>query len=138
VDGRLRVTSGAQPWHGAMAHDADGRPRVPVTTKSLARTIDTVGAILPVFADVPVAAVWAGLLDLTPDALPVIDRVDGADGLVVAAGFSGHGFGIGPVTGELAADLVLGRTPAHDLEPFRLARFATVADAEPAALTLHG
>ncbi len=138
VDGRLRVTSGAQPWHERLVAEADGRPRVPVTTRSLATTIETVSAVLPVFADVPVAAVWAGLLDLTPDALPVIDRVPDVDGLVVAAGFSGHGFGIGPVTGELVADLVTGTAPRLPLDAFRLDRFATPPDVAPAAATLHG
>lgn len=138
VDGRLRVTSGAQPWHGHMAGEPDGRPRVPVTTASLATTIATVSAILPVFADMPVAAVWAGLLDLTPDALPVIDRVGDVEGLVVAAGFSGHGFGIAPVTGELVADLVTGMAPRMPLDAFGLDRFAGARDAAPAAATLHG
>ena len=64
---------------------------------------------------------------MTPDFNPVISRVDGLDGLVVAAGFSGHGFKISPEVGRLVADLVLDgessvpETPASD---FRLSRFA--------------
>ena len=71
------------------------------------------------------------------DKLYAIDADTGLDGLVVAAGFSGHGFGIGPVTGEILADLALSRRPRFDLSPFRLSRFAGGRNA-PAELTLHG
>ena len=58
------------------------------------------------------AHLWGGLIDLTPDALPMIDRA-GPDGLVIGAGFSGHGFGIGPGAGHLIADVVTGATPIN-------------------------
>ncbi|RVT84584.1 FAD-binding oxidoreductase [Rhodobacteraceae bacterium CCMM004] len=70
---------------------------------------------------------WAGLIDTMPDLLPVIDRVAGLPGLVVATGLSGHGFGIGPAVGRVAADLALDRAPGHDLAAFRLSRFAAGA-----------
>ncbi|GAB4193842.1 MAG: FAD-binding oxidoreductase [Thalassobaculales bacterium] len=137
IDGRLRVTSGLQGWHGAM--DADGPlPAVHPTAASLAATIATVSAVLPALAAAPVARVWAGLIDLTPDALPVIERAPELDGLVIAAGFSGHGFGIAPATGRLLSELVLGETPHLPLDAFRRARFAAAAGQEQAALTLHG
>ncbi len=101
----------------------------------LAGLIGRVSAILPVLAETPVARIWGGLIDLTPDALPVLDRP--VDGLVVAAGFSGHGFGIGPVSGRLAAQLALRQHPDHGLSPFRLDRFARQAGTQ-AGLTLHG
>lgn len=66
---------------------------------------------------------WAGLIDVTPDAVPVISQVDAVPGLTIATGFSGHGFGIGPGAGRLAADLVSGETPVVDPAPFRLSRF---------------
>jgi sarcosine oxidase subunit beta len=96
-----------------------------------------VAGVLPAVAAAPISAVWGGLLDLTPDALPVIDRHPEFQNLVIAAGFSGHGFGIGPLTGPLAADLVLGREPAHPLAAFRLGRFAA-GIGPPATLALHG
>jgi glycine/D-amino acid oxidase-like deaminating enzyme len=70
-----------------------------------------------------VAERWAGVIDGTPDGLPVIDRDAGPDGLILATGFSGHGFGIGPGAGRLAADLVAGGDPLVDPRPFRLSRF---------------
>jgi glycine/D-amino acid oxidase-like deaminating enzyme len=66
---------------------------------------------------------WAGLMDVTPDAVPVIDQVGHMPGFFVATGFSGHGFGIGPGAGRLMADLVAGDPPVVDPTPFRLARF---------------
>lgn len=77
----------------------------------------------PVFEAAHVASAWAGYIDVTPDALPVISRVDALDGFYLASGFSGHGFGIGPAVGEAVADLVTGRPGAIDLDPFRLSRF---------------
>lgn len=79
---------------------------------------------LPAIGRLPVVQRWAGLIDVTPDAVPVISHVDALPGLVIATGFSGHGFGIGPGAGRLAADLATGNTPVVDPLPFRLARFA--------------
>ena len=67
---------------------------------------------------------WAGMIDVTPDEIPVLGPVDGLPGLFVATGFSGHGFGIGPAAGYVMAQLARGEQPVVDLAPFRLARFA--------------
>jgi glycine/D-amino acid oxidase-like deaminating enzyme len=64
------------------------------------------------------------LIDVTPDAVPVISKVDGLPGLVMATGFSGHGFGIGPGAGRLAADIAIGDEPVVDPTPFRFSRFS--------------
>ena len=79
---------------------------------------------LPSLADIPLEQAWAGMIDATPDIVPVMDRVEGLPGLFVATGFSGHGFGIGPGAGRLMADMVLGKTLGHDLKRFRLSRFS--------------
>lgn len=78
----------------------------------------------PVFADARIAQSWAGYIDVTPDAMPVMDAVPGIDGLYLASGFSGHGFGIGPAAGEAMAQLVTGVKPDIDLHPFRYGRYA--------------
>ena len=77
---------------------------------------------------------WAGLIDVTPDAVPVISPVDALPGFFVATGFSGHGFGIGPGAGRLMADLVAGDTPLVDPTPFRFARFSDGSNPRPFAL----
>jgi glycine/D-amino acid oxidase-like deaminating enzyme len=63
------------------------------------------------------------MIDATPDALPVISGIDQVPGFVIATGFSGHGFGIGPAAGRLCADLVTGASPIVDPAPFRFTRF---------------
>jgi glycine/D-amino acid oxidase-like deaminating enzyme len=79
--------------------------------------------LYPQFRDVPIVQEWAGYIDVTPDVLPYIGPAGAMPGLTVAAGFSGHGFGIGPGAGRLAADLATGQTPSVDPAPFRLSRF---------------
>jgi len=66
---------------------------------------------------------WAGMIDVTPDQVPILDESP-VPGLFVATGLSGHGFGIGPGIGRVMADLMLGRAPGHDLSRFRFARFS--------------
>ncbi len=90
----------------------------------LAEARDVLSRAFPVFAGLQVAESWAGLMDVTPDAVPVIDEVKRTPGFFIATGFSGHGFGIGPGAGRLMADLVTGDTPVVDPKPFRLDRFA--------------
>ena len=85
----------------------------------------------PGFAGMRVAESWAGLIDVTPDAVPVISPVAALPGLVLASGFSGHGFGIGPGAGRLAAELATGATPVVDPAPFRLSRFARAEAPRP-------
>jgi glycine/D-amino acid oxidase-like deaminating enzyme len=85
---------------------------------------DVLARAFPVFANLRVAESWAGLMDVTPDAVPVIDEVKRIPGFFIATGFSGHGFGIGPGAGRLMADLVAGDAPVVDPKPFRLDRFA--------------
>jgi glycine/D-amino acid oxidase-like deaminating enzyme len=82
-----------------------------------------IGKAFPAFANLQIEESWAGLMDVTPDAVPVIDQVSHMPGFFVATGFSGHGFGIGPGAGRLMADLVAGDHPVVDATPFRLARF---------------
>ena len=89
----------------------------------LAEARDVLARAFPVFQNLQVAESWAGLMDVTPDAVPVIDRVKRIPGFFIATGFSGHGFGIGPGAGRLMADLVAGDTPVVDPTPFRLDRF---------------
>jgi glycine/D-amino acid oxidase-like deaminating enzyme len=80
-------------------------------------------AAFPQLADVRSAERWAGAIDVLPDEIPALGPVPGIDGLLLATGFSGHGFGIGPAAGLVTAELAAGRTPAVDLGAFSAARF---------------
>ncbi len=76
----------------------------------------------PPAAGVPLVRSWAGFYDMTPDAHPIIGEV--AAGVYAACGFSGHGFMQAPAVGAAVAAELLGETPAVDLAPYRLDRFA--------------
>ncbi len=85
-------------------------------------------AAWPVFEKAVPRDSWAGMIDVTPDGIPVISAVPELPGLTVATGFSGHGFGIGPGAGRLIADLVTSAVPVVDPAPFRWSRFQGVRD----------
>ena len=135
VDGRLRFTSGGQAWAGDPALWTE-RALAP-SAADVQRVVERVAHVLPIAGRAPIARTWGGLIDMTPDALPVIDCLARPSGVIIAAGFSGHGFCLGPISGLLCADLALGRVPRHDLSAFRLGRFAGPASTT-AELTLHG
>ena len=80
--------------------------------------------LLPALEGAPVTAAWASYIDSTPDGIPAIGEVRELPGLVLAAGFSGHGFGIGPGAGHLIADLVTGTRPLVNPVPYRPERLA--------------
>jgi len=76
----------------------------------------------PIFDRAKIEEAWAGVIDVTPDSTPVIDRIETLRGLTVATGFSGHGFGTGPAAGHLAADLVSNTDPIVDPTTYRFDR----------------
>ncbi|WP_324765414.1 FAD-binding oxidoreductase (plasmid) [Sinorhizobium meliloti] len=94
----------------------------PPSRRTIAAILKRVTEQFPALAGVEVADSWGAYVDFTPDAVPVISPADGVKGLYLAAGGSGHGFGLGPGIGRLAADLVANDTPCVDPTPFRLSR----------------
>lgn len=95
--------------------------------KAADRMLDAIKAAYPAFRAATVEQYWAGQIDVLPDVIPSISPTEnvtnGVPGLFISTGFSGHGFGLGPGAGRLAADLVSGHTPIVDPAPFRLSRF---------------
>lgn len=98
------------------------------------KILDGVRGTFPQLADVKIDSAWGSLVDCSPDAVPVISKVDQIDGLVLAAGCSGHGFGMGPGIGFLAAQLVRNDAPCVDPTPFRLSRLVDGSKLELAAI----
>ena len=86
---------------------------------------------IPALAGTKFAQSWSGMIDVTPDVVPVMDAIAGLPGLFVATGFSGHGFGIGPGAGRAMARLVLNQSPEHDLSRFRFERFSDGSKIRP-------
>ena len=67
---------------------------------------------------------WSGLFTVTPDWHPVMDRVEGIEGLYLAIGFSGHGFKLSPMIGVVMSELITeGRATSIDISQLNLARF---------------
>ncbi|OYZ27325.1 MAG: D-amino-acid oxidase, partial [Novosphingobium sp. 16-62-11] len=91
--------------------------------KTISLTVERVSRLIPAVATAPVVASWAGFVDSTPDGVPVIGEIPAVPGMILAAGFSGHGFGIGPGAAHLVADIVTGNEPIVDPRPYRLSRF---------------
>jgi len=121
ANGAIRFIGASIPW-GEQHHTPTN---VGMTVQQMDAMVRNAIAILPRLTELRIEMVWGGLIDRTPDAIPVLDAVDGYSGLVVGAGFSGHGFGIGPISGEILANLATtGRDDRFDLTPFRLGRFA--------------
>jgi sarcosine oxidase subunit beta len=133
ADGRLRFTGGIRPWTGKEAGTFAESVQPPAD--AVASTISRGMEIIPMLASTPIAQVWGGLIDMSPDALPVLDRSQEIDGLVVAAGFSGHGFCLGPTTGQILCELATRGESSLPLDPFRLGRFTSTTAAKT---ELHG
>ena len=71
----------------------------------LALADDELRGLFPDLEDVRTVAQWGGYIESTPDALPVIGKVGSVTGLLVASGYSGHGFGTGPIGGKRIVEL---------------------------------
>ncbi|WP_162864124.1 NAD(P)/FAD-dependent oxidoreductase, partial [Pseudomonas viridiflava] len=90
---------------------------------AVALTYQRAQELVPALRDSSINAAWAGYVDSTPDGVPGIGEMASLPGLVLAAGFSGHGFGIGPGAGHLIADTVSGAAPIVDPKPYHPDRF---------------
>jgi len=92
----------------------------PRMLKSIRHNLDN---MFPQLARTEIVESWAGMIETTPDVIPVIDEAT-VPGFHVATGFSGHGFGIGPGAGKAIAGLLTGNDSGIDLSEFRLSRFS--------------
>ncbi len=77
----------------------------------------------PFLRNVNVIRCFTGLIHYTPDRLPIIDNAPGFENLFLTAGFSGHGFCLGPAVGKLMAEWIVDGKSSLDLNPFRWDRF---------------
>ena len=80
--------------------------------------------LLPALRNIKQDSAWAGYIDSTPDGVPAIGEVASLPGLILAAGLSGHGFGIGPGAGHLVADIIAGTTLIVDAAPYNPERLS--------------
>lgn len=124
VEARIAVTpmSGRLRFAGTM--ELAGLD-LSVNPRRVEGMIHSIPAYLPDFQpeDFEEVPVWSGLRPCSPDGLPYIGPAPGCRNLLVAAGHAMMGLSLGPVTGELVAQLAAGETPTLDLNPVRIQRF---------------
>ncbi len=109
------ISSGLEPYARA------GRPLS--TSMSASAACRSIIGYFPVLEDLKVVRSWAGWMDNCADHVPVISTVEEVPGLVIACGFTGHGFGIAPPAGMLLSELATDSAPTLDLSALRYDRF---------------
>jgi|TARA_B100001146_G_scaffold112827_1_gene99497 sarcosine oxidase subunit beta len=81
-----------------------------VDTEMLIKTQSDLSKRIPGVLDATFVGGWSGLFTVTPDWHPILSKIDGIEGLYVAVGFSGHGFKLSPMIGQVMGDIILGQT----------------------------
>lgn len=81
---------------------------------------------IPKLADAKIVRTWAGYEDVCYDGVPVLGNVDEVPGLILACAFTGHGFGIAPVVGQLLSQVAAEEKTMLDISAFRYDRFHAV------------
>jgi glycine/D-amino acid oxidase-like deaminating enzyme len=120
----LRLRFGYESFHRLRARFAGGAlPEPRVNNRKIEQNAAAFRALFPHIGSVDLARTWAGRIDLTPDVIPIIDQPAALPGLFVAAGFSGHGFALGPSVGKQLAEWIVEGRSSLNLAPFRLSRF---------------
>lgn len=77
----------------------------------------------PCLEEAKIVRTWAGWIDVCVDHIPVISHVEEVPGLIIACGFSGHGFGISPAVGVLLSQMAAQEETVLDIKSFRYDRF---------------
>jgi len=91
--------------------------------KFMEETAKRICRILPILSNLKIVRHWAGTYAMTPDAAPILGSVPEVGGFYLAVGFSGHGFMLGPITGVLMAEHILGKETSIPIEKFDVERF---------------
>lgn len=129
---RMRVGGGllddiaAQiPWSDARQHPFANTIGIEPTPniKTARKSLEGLHRLIPATRDLRIRRTWAGLIDATPDAVPVLGEADEVGGFIFATGFSGHGFALGPVAGKLMSELIVDGQPSLDLHDLSYSRF---------------
>ena len=126
---------GHQSQHGSFVFGSDSgleeaidKPFDDLRTSSLTASAGCRAIIgyIPKLKDAKVVRTWGGWCDLCYDGVPVIDKVDEVPGLILACGFTGHGFGTGPAVGLMLSQMVAGEPTAVDISALSYDRFKTI------------
>ena len=138
-NGRYWLSSGVRPKaHGLI--EVAGQPTALTSIEDVHQVLKASLEVCPEVEAIPMESFWGGLIDMTPDGLPFLGEARDAQGVFIAAGFSGHGFGIAPASAHILAALIAGQTPEIPYEVFAPERFQNYANEQDGsdAATLHG
>ena len=121
--GNLVYGGGPHEWIEVSGMTAPEQPSTPLL-RNLSRRL---AELFPGAAHLRLIRSWAGIVENTPDGLPVIDRLSDPANVVIAT-MSSVGFGLSPASGKAISELVVhGQCRVADLTALRLARFADLA-----------
>ncbi|WP_320039970.1 FAD-binding oxidoreductase [uncultured Desulfobacter sp.] len=123
---------GHQTTHGSFIFgagtplDSDSVKRVTdhPPASATAATCKGILSYIPALKYAKVVRSWVGFIDWCEDKVPVIDHVEGFPGLILAFGFSGHGFGIAPSVGTVLSEMACDETPSIDISELNYGRFS--------------
>jgi glycine oxidase len=90
-----------------------------VTVEGVTGILQGITRLVPALGDAAMAASWACLRPAAPDGLPLLGRVAGRPGLVIATGHFRNGILLAPITGKIVSELIADGKPSISLEPFR-------------------
>lgn len=119
---------GSFVFGGASGFEAKNKDNGKMITNSITAPCICRGIMkyIPKLADAKIVRTWAGYEDVCADGIPVISEIDEVPGMILACGFTGHGFGISPVVGQLLAQMAAGEKTILDMKEFRYDRFHAV------------
>lgn len=101
-------------------YQRDGKPMYNCIGPASARSLID---LFPILEKLNVIRTWSGLIAAMSDGIPVLGLVDEVPGYVFATGFSGHGFGLGPIIGQLISEVILDCSPSLSIKEFCYGRF---------------
>lgn len=106
--------------------DIEDPSQMITNSMTLSASCRAIMSYVPALKDAKIVRSWSGWLDNAFDGVPFISRVDEAPGLILACGFTGHGFGTAPAVGLMLSQLVTGEDTVVDISPLRYDRFMPV------------
>jgi sarcosine oxidase subunit beta len=118
-------THGSFVFGGSSGYEGVNKDNSTPVTNSLTASCICRGIMkyFPCLEEAKIVRSWAGWIDDCVDHIPVISKVEEVPGLILACGFSGHGFGISPTVGMLLSQMAMGEETTLDVKDFRYDRF---------------
>lgn len=117
------VFGGSAGYDQFTPHDETTLSVPPATSIHAPCICRAVMGYFPRLADAKIVRAWGGWTDLCADGVPVISRIDEVPGVVLACGFSGHGFGSAPAVGKLLSEMAMEKETTINLDALRYDRF---------------